>query len=178
MCSVPLILSHVADAVQPDGRPIISFVLFVSESFVGVLVYLEPGAVVPPHVHEHKDECFDVIEGQGVIVVDGHEVKGKPGTLVFVPAGTQHGLRNDSAARWLLRETVHERVYARTALYLVFRAFLKRLPVVGVRWRCTTAINGRYHAAVSTTALGTTVRPASCIKRMSSLYRSSGQCSG
>ena len=67
--------------------------------------------------------------------VDGQEVKGKPGTLVFVPAGAQHGLRNDSAARWLLRETVHERVYARSALRLLFLAVLKRLPVIGERWR-------------------------------------------
>ena len=135
MVGTPVVLPHVAEAARPDGRPVISFPLFVSESFVGVLVLVEPHGSVPLHVHGHKDESFDVIEGEGTIFVAGQQVQGTPGTLVFVPAGTQHGLRNDSDARWLLRETVHERVYARTALYLVLRAFLKRLPVIGQRWR-------------------------------------------
>ena len=135
MQDTPVVLEHVAASARSDGRPVISFPLFVSESFVGVLVLVEPHGSVPRHMHEHTDESFDVIEGEGVILVGGNEVRGRPGALVFVPAGTQHGLRNDSERRWLLRETVHERVYARTALSLVWRAVLKRLPVVGQRWR-------------------------------------------
>lgn len=131
----PVFLPHVAAASMPDGRPVISFPLFVSESFIGVLVHMEPGAVVPLHVHEHKDECFDVIEGEGIIAVAGRQQRATVGTMVFVPAGVEHGLRNDTGARWLLRETVHERVYARTALRLLGRAVLKRLPVIGARWR-------------------------------------------
>jgi quercetin dioxygenase-like cupin family protein len=132
---MPVVLEQVADVAHADGRPVISFPLFVSESFVGVLVLVEAHGNVPLHVHEHKDESFDVIEGEGTIFVGGREVRGRPGVLVFVPAGTRHGLRNDSEQRWLLRETVHERVYARAALALVWRAVLKRLPVIGQRWR-------------------------------------------
>lgn len=135
MPGTPVVLDHIAAAARSDGRPVVSFPLFVSESFAGVLVLVEPGGSVALHVHEHKDESFDVIEGKGTLIVAGREVRTQPGTLVFVPAGTVHGLRNDSADRWLLRETVHERVYARTALYLILRAFLKRLPVIGQRWR-------------------------------------------
>jgi len=131
----PVVLPRVVAAAKSDGRPVISFPLFVSESFAGVLVHLEPQAVVPLHVHEHKDECFDVLEGEGIIIVAGHEQRAVVGTMVFVPAGVQHGLRNDTTARWLLRETVNERVYARTALRLVGRAVLKRLPIIGRRWR-------------------------------------------
>ena len=134
MAQAPVVLPHVAAAAQPGDPPVASSVLFVSESFIGVLVKLEPGALVPPHSHEHKDECFDVIEGEGIIVVAGQQQRATAGTMVFVPAGVQHGLRNDTARRWLLRETVHERVYARTALRLVWSAVLKRLPV-GKRWR-------------------------------------------
>lgn len=135
VAGTPVVLDHVATAVHADGRPVASFPLFVSESFAGVLVSVEPHGSVPLHVHQHKDESFDVIEGVGTLFVSGREVRACPGTLVFVPAGTEHGLRNDSGERWLLRETVHERVYARTALYLVLRAVLKRLPVIGSRWR-------------------------------------------
>jgi quercetin dioxygenase-like cupin family protein len=130
----PVILEQVASAAQ-SGRPVVSVPLFVSESFVGVLVCLEPGAVVPPHSHEHKDESFDVIAGEGVIVVAEREVQARPGSLVFVPANIVHSLRNTGQRQWLLRETVHERVYARTAIRLVLRALLKRLPLVGSRWR-------------------------------------------
>jgi mannose-6-phosphate isomerase-like protein (cupin superfamily) len=135
MHMAPVVLEHVAASAHADGRPVISFPLFVSETFVGVLVLVEAHGSVPLHVHEHKDECFDVIEGEGVILVAGSEVRARPGTLVFVPAGTQHGLRNDGEQRWLLRETVHDRIYARAALALVWRAVLKRLPVIGQRWR-------------------------------------------
>jgi len=131
----PVIMPRAADAATPDPRPIVSYPLFVSESFIGVLVSVKPGQAVPLHIHEHKDEAFDVVLGEGVILVAGRKVQAKPGTLVFVPAGTEHGLHNPGAADWLLRETVHERVYACSALRLVWLAFLKRLPVVGKRWR-------------------------------------------
>ena len=56
-----VVLDHVAAAARSDGRPVISFPLFVSESFAGVLVLVEPGGSVALHVHAHKDESFDVI---------------------------------------------------------------------------------------------------------------------
>lgn len=125
----PLIIEHVAGCAQPHPEHVGSNVLFSSESFAGVLVCVDAGQSVPPHIHEHKDEVFDVIEGQGVIVVDGRVVPAGPGSMVFVPAGVLHSLRNEGAARWLLRETVHERVYFRTALRLLGQAFLNRLPL-------------------------------------------------
>jgi quercetin dioxygenase-like cupin family protein len=131
----PVVLDHVAAAAHSDGRPVASFSLFVSESLAGVLVVVQPHGSVPLHVHQHKDEAFDVIEGVGTLFVAGRAVSAQPGTLVFVPAGTEHGLHNDSDERWLLRETVHERIYARSALSLVLRAVLKRLPIIGRRWR-------------------------------------------
>jgi quercetin dioxygenase-like cupin family protein len=130
----PVVLPDVTQAAVATG-PVTSVMLFVGESFIGVLVCVLPGQSVPLHRHEHKDESFDVIEGNGVILVGDKQVQARPGALVFVPAGTLHGLRNDTAQRWLLRETVHERVYARTALRLVALAILKRIPYVGKRWR-------------------------------------------
>lgn len=130
----PVVLPHVSQAAAATG-PITSVILFVSESFIGVLVCVLPGQSVPLHRHEHKDESFDVIEGNGVILVGDRQVQARPGALVFVPAGTLHGLRNDTTQRWLLRETVHERIYARTALRLTGLALLKRTPFVAKRWR-------------------------------------------
>ncbi len=109
--------------------------LFNGEAIFGRLLCFSRGQVVPVHKHEHKDECFDVLEGSGTLLIDGRELEGKAGTLLFVPAGVEHGLRADGTEEWLVRETVSERVYARRAIEMVLRAGLKRLPGVGARWR-------------------------------------------
>lgn len=101
--------------------------LFDGDAFFGRLLCFSRGQHVPMHRHKHKDECFDVVEGQGTLLVDGTEILGAPGTMVYVPAGVEHGLRADTAEHWIVRETVSERVYARRAFALLFRAILKRL---------------------------------------------------
>jgi mannose-6-phosphate isomerase-like protein (cupin superfamily) len=60
---------------------------------------------------------------------------GRMGMTLYVPANVEHGLRADGSAEWIVRETVHERVYAGRAAKMVIRAALKRLPRVGARFR-------------------------------------------
>ena len=109
--------------------------LFDGEAFFGRLVCFTRGQVVPYHRHEHVDEVFDVLEGEGTILIDGREMRGVPGTILYVPAGTEHGFRADGSAQWVVRETVHERIYAGRAARMIIRAALKRLPVVGNKFR-------------------------------------------
>lgn len=101
--------------------------LFDRDAFFGRLLCFSRGQQVPLHRHEHKDECFDVVEGRGTLLLDGKEIAGLPGTIVYVPAGVEHGLRADSTDHWIVRETVSERVYARRALSLLVRAIVKRI---------------------------------------------------
>ncbi|MBI5030273.1 MAG: cupin domain-containing protein [Chloroflexi bacterium] len=109
--------------------------LFDGEAFFGRLLCFSKGQVVRYHRHEHTDELFDVIEGEGTFLIDGGEMAGPPGTILYVPAGVEHGMRADGTAQWVVRETVHERVYAGRAVKMVMRAALKRLPIVGARFR-------------------------------------------
>lgn len=109
--------------------------LFDGEAFFGRLLCFSRGQVVPVHRHDHTDECFDVVDGQGTLLVDGRELLGEPGTILYVPAGVEHGLRADGSDRWLVRETVSERVYAGRAAKMVIRAALKRVPIIGKKWR-------------------------------------------
>jgi quercetin dioxygenase-like cupin family protein len=109
--------------------------LFDGEAFFGRLLCFSRGQVVPVHKHDHKDECFDVVEGRGTLLVDGRELEAEPGSMLYVPAGIEHGLRADGTEQWVVRETVSERVYARRAVTMVVRAILKRIPLVGARWR-------------------------------------------
>ncbi len=124
-----------ADTARFSDAQFVNLNLFDGEAFFGRLLCFERGQHVPVHMHEHKDECFDVLEGEGTLLADGRELRAAPGAFLYVPAGTPHGLRADGTARWVLRETASERVYARRALRMLGRAALKRLPVVGRRWR-------------------------------------------
>ena len=117
------------------GKQFVNQHLFDGDGFYGRLLCFQRGQHVPEHVHEHQDECFDVLEGEGTFVINGREVKAGPGTTLYIPAGTYHALRADGTDRWVIRETVHHRVYLRRALRLLGRAFLKRLPRVGAHWR-------------------------------------------
>lgn len=109
--------------------------LFDGEAFFGRLLCFSKGQVVRYHRHEHTDEVFDVVEGAGTFLIDGGEMQAKPGTILYVPAGIEHGMRADGTDQWIVRETVHERVYAGRAAKLVMRAALKRLPMLGARFR-------------------------------------------
>ena len=109
--------------------------LFDGDAFFGRLLCFSKGQIVRYHRHEHTDELFDVVEGEGTFLIDGGEMPGKPGTILYVPAGVEHGMRADGTDQWVVRETVHERVYAGRAAMMVMRAALRRLPMIGARFR-------------------------------------------
>ncbi|MFN8534389.1 MAG: cupin domain-containing protein [Dehalococcoidia bacterium] len=106
-------------------RGITSDHLFEGDGLIAALVTLDPGAEVPTHVHEHHDEIFDVMSGEGEILLDKTWRPLLPGTTAVVEANQWHALRNPSAVPLVLRETIRQRVYARAALRA---AVNKRLP--------------------------------------------------
>jgi quercetin dioxygenase-like cupin family protein len=55
-----------------------------------------PGVVAPPHVHEHEEEAFYVLEGDMVFLLDDEEIEAPPGTYVYIAPGTLHGFRCNS----------------------------------------------------------------------------------
>lgn len=50
----------------------------------------EPGTGIPPHVHEHEDEVFKVVEGEMELTVGGKTTILKAGDLAFGPRGVPH----------------------------------------------------------------------------------------
>ena len=123
----------IRQAARFSDEQFVNLNLFDGDAFFGRLLCFQKGQQVPVHSHAHKDECFDVLEGEGTLLIDGRELLAQPGAFLYVPAGVTHGLRADRSERWVLRETVSERVYARRALRLLGRALLKRLPFAGKR---------------------------------------------
>lgn len=116
---------HAYQPHRPDGVTLTH--LFEHEELRAELVVLPPHSAVPLHTHAHAHELFDVIDGQGVFLVDGVDFPGPAGKCVFVKAGVPHAMRNDSDQPWTVRVTYQQRLYARHAGKLVGRAIRKRL---------------------------------------------------
>lgn len=114
---------HSPTLARYDELPLTNVPLFQHEDFSGCLLGFLPGQILPRHMHEHEHEVFDVLEGSGTMWLDGERVQVQAGSVIFVPAGVEHGFENTSNERWLVRATIHQRVYARRALQ---RAFEKR----------------------------------------------------
>jgi quercetin dioxygenase-like cupin family protein len=55
---------------------------------------IEPGRLVPPHVHLHEDEYSYVLEGTIGARVGDHEVAAGPGSYLFKPRGLMHTFWN------------------------------------------------------------------------------------
>jgi quercetin dioxygenase-like cupin family protein len=53
------------------------------------------------HQHKHA-EIYHVIEGEGVVEIEGKDYKMSAGTVVFIPGDVKHGVRNLSAGRSLV----------------------------------------------------------------------------
>jgi len=59
---------------------------------------LPPGASVTPHHHEVIEEIYYVIEGQGVMKIDGEEREVGEGDAIYIPRLARHTLTNTGEA--------------------------------------------------------------------------------
>ncbi|MBX7173894.1 MAG: quercetin 2,3-dioxygenase [Pyrinomonadaceae bacterium] len=58
----------------------------------------------PPHIHNHEDEVFYVVEGEFEILIGEKTIVAKKGDLAIVPRGTVHAFRNigtENAKFWI-----------------------------------------------------------------------------
>ena len=55
-----------------------------------VHVTLLPGHRMNYHSHQHRDEIWNVISGNGTVLIDGMEQKVKPGDVVTMASGCRH----------------------------------------------------------------------------------------
>ncbi|MDR3588673.1 MAG: dimethylsulfonioproprionate lyase family protein [Negativicutes bacterium] len=64
-----------------------------AKSFVMGHVTVFAGGSVPEHVHE-QEEVYFILEGQGVMAVDGEEQPVQSGSYVYIRPNQTHFLRN------------------------------------------------------------------------------------
>ena len=77
----------------------VSFLLLSPGQFGSVrmaitLVEGGPGSEQPMHSHPEAEQVYVIVAGNGVMRVDGEEQAVGPGTLVFIPPGANHAIRN------------------------------------------------------------------------------------
>ena len=62
----------------------------------------EPGQAHALHAHAGMDKVYQVIEGEGVFLLEGRELPMRAGDLLVAPEGVPHGVRNSGADRLLV----------------------------------------------------------------------------
>ena len=65
-------------------------VIDVEEESMTIKVTLNPGHQMNYHSHEHRDEIWNVIVGEGIAIVDGMEQIVKAGDVITMEAGCRH----------------------------------------------------------------------------------------
>ena len=68
--------------------------LFDSPRLLVGLNCLEPGQMQAQHAHGAQDKVYLVLEGQGAFTIDGDRREVGEGTVVWAPAGVEHGVEN------------------------------------------------------------------------------------
>ncbi len=58
-------------------------------------LHIMPGGEIVPHTHEVL-EVFYLISGCGSALVNGERQRAIAGSVIIAPAGSEHGLKNDS----------------------------------------------------------------------------------
>ena len=67
---------------------------------------IEPGVLVPPHMHTHEDEFSYVLEGEVGARVGDQEVLATPGSYIIKPRGVPHTFWNAGAKPARLLEII------------------------------------------------------------------------
>jgi quercetin dioxygenase-like cupin family protein len=99
-------LHEIADLSEFSGERRVRKKLVQSKGTVCELVCYEPGQNTVIHPHPAQDEIFYIIEGKGLITFnDRDNIPVKSGSLVFIPAGTPHGIDTNDSDRLVVMFT-------------------------------------------------------------------------
>ena len=90
--------SHAVYSSQKMGKS----TLFESPRLLVGLNAFEPGQEHALHAHPGQDKVYQVVEGEGVFLLDGGDLPMRAGDLLVAPEGVAHGIRNTSPGRLLV----------------------------------------------------------------------------
>jgi mannose-6-phosphate isomerase-like protein (cupin superfamily) len=61
------------------------------------LISVRPHEHLPVHTHDHEEQLYYVLEGEGKIHMGDQEFALSPGKAVLIPPGIAHGVSNPNA---------------------------------------------------------------------------------
>ena len=73
--------------------------LFRSDRIMVGINAFEPGQQHKLHTHQGMDKVYQVLEGNGLFLLEGREFPMEAGTLLVAPEGVSHGIRNTGDGR-------------------------------------------------------------------------------
>ena len=76
--------------------------IFESPRLLVGLNAFEPGQAHALHAHAGMDKVYQVVEGEGVFLLEGRDLPMKAGDLLVAPEGMPHGVRNTGTGRLLV----------------------------------------------------------------------------
>lgn len=76
--------------------------LFESRRLLVGLNAFEAGQSHALHAHAGMDKVYQVVEGDGVFLLEGRELPARAGDLLVAPEGVPHGIRNPGPGRLLV----------------------------------------------------------------------------
>lgn len=68
--------------------------LYEEETFKTKVITVDPGQRLSYQSHKQRAEVWVTVEGEGVVVLNGEEIKVSPGKVVSIPAGAKHRMSN------------------------------------------------------------------------------------
>ncbi|HKI97836.1 MAG TPA: cupin domain-containing protein [bacterium] len=54
----------------------------------------QPMSHVEPHTHKIQEQIYHVLEGEGLMELDGERRVAQPGDFIFIPPGVEHAIYN------------------------------------------------------------------------------------
>ena len=91
-----------ADHAEWRGDKMGKRTLFESPRLLVGLNAFEAGQSHALHAHAGMDKVYQVVEGEGVFLLEGRELPARPGDLLVAPEGVPHGIRNPGPGRLLV----------------------------------------------------------------------------
>jgi len=89
---------HAVYAANTMGKATI----FESARLLVGLNAFEPGQEHALHAHAGQDKVYQVIEGEGLFLLEGRDLAMEAGDLLVAPEGVAHGVRNTGSGRLLV----------------------------------------------------------------------------
>ena len=93
---------HPADHAVYSAEKMGKSTIFESPRLLVGLNAFEPGQEHKLHAHAGQDKVYQVVEGEGLFLLEGRELPMKAGQLLVAPEGVAHGVRNTGRARLLV----------------------------------------------------------------------------